>query len=109
MNRPHFLPLRRLGFSGSDANRIKDTSRETAHLSFWAAVSSALMHVDSQTLPPLSPSGDTVDVPEFTHSGYYLGSINFTRFDRTHEHRGHFTSHPFKDEIKHFAHHAAIN
>jgi len=62
------------------------------------------MHVDSQTLPPCHQSGDTVDA-EFHFTPANLVN-KFHRFDRTWNHRGHFTSH-VKDD-KHFAHHAAL-
>ncbi len=99
--RPHIPTLRRLGFSGSDANVLEQAAKQAPKL--LAAVSSASC-MWTANAATVSPSGDTVD-----------GRVHFTpanlvnKFHRSIEHEttGAILQATFKDD-KHFAHHAAL-
>tara|TARA_R110001632_G_scaffold60284_3_gene146368 strand:- start:38485 stop:39831 length:1347 start_codon:yes stop_codon:yes gene_type:complete len=99
--RPHISTLRRLGFSGSDANVLEQAAKQAPKL--LAAVSSASC-MWTANAATVSPSGDTVD-----------GRVHFTpanlvnKFHRSIEHEttGAILQATFKDD-KHFAHHAAL-
>lgn len=99
--RPHIPTLRRLGFSGSDANVLEQAAKQAPKL--LAAVSSASC-MWTANAATVSPSGDTVD-----------GRVHFTpanlvnKFHRSIEHEttGAILQATFKDD-QHFAHHAAL-
>ncbi|WP_133013291.1 N-succinylarginine dihydrolase [Marinomonas flavescens] len=99
--RPHIPTLRRLGFSGSDAEILAQAAKEAPKL--LAAVSSASC-MWTANAATVSPSGDTND-----------GRVHFTpanlvnKFHRSIEHEttGAILSATFNDE-KHFAHHKAL-
>ncbi|MEL0613819.1 N-succinylarginine dihydrolase [Marinomonas arenicola] len=99
--RPHIPSLRRLGFSGSDADILAQAAKQAPKI--LAAVSSASC-MWTANAATVSPSGDTQD-----------GRVHFTpanlvnKFHRSIEHEttGAILKATFKDE-KHFAHHSAL-
>jgi len=99
--RPHIPSLRRLGFSGSDADILAQAAKHAPKI--LAAVSSASC-MWTANAATVSPSGDTQD-----------GRVHFTpanlvnKFHRSIEHEttGAILKATFKDE-KHFAHHSAL-
>ncbi|MGO3346383.1 MAG: N-succinylarginine dihydrolase [Marinomonas sp.] len=99
--RPHIPSLRRLGFSGSDAEVLTQAAKQAPKI--LAAVSSASC-MWTANAATVSPSGDTQD-----------GRMHFTpanlvnKFHRSIEHKttGAILKATFKDE-KHFAHHPAL-
>jgi succinylarginine dihydrolase len=99
--RPHIPSLRRLGFTGSDADILAQAAKQAPKI--LAAVSSASC-MWTANAATVSPSGDTLD-----------GRVHFTpanlvnKFHRSIEHEttGAILKATFKDE-KHFAHHSAL-
>lgn len=99
--RPHIPSLRKLGFSGTDAQVLQQVAKQAPKL--LAAVSSASC-MWTANAATVSPSGDTQD-----------GRVHFSpanlvnKFHRSIEHEttGAILQATFRDE-KHFAHHSAL-
>ncbi|ETX12609.1 succinylarginine dihydrolase [Marinomonas ushuaiensis DSM 15871] len=99
--RPHIPTLRKLGFTGSDANVLQQVAKQAPKL--LAAVSSASC-MWTANAATVSPSGDTTD-----------GRVHFTpanlvnKFHRSIEHEttGAILQATFNNEA-HFAHHPAL-
>jgi succinylarginine dihydrolase len=99
--RPHIPTLRRLGFSGSDANIIEQAAKHAPKL--LAAVSSASC-MWTANAATVSPSGDTND-----QRVHFTPANLVNKFHRSIEHEttGAILQATFRDE-KHFAHHRAL-
>ncbi|PJE53780.1 N-succinylarginine dihydrolase [Marinomonas sp. BSi20584] len=99
--RPHIPTLRRLGFSGSDANILEQAAKQAPKL--LAAVSSASC-MWTANAATVSPSGDTSD-----KRVHFTPANLVNKFHRSIEHEttGAILQATFKDE-KHFAHHPAL-
>ena len=99
--RPHIPSLRRLGFTGSDADILAQAAKQAPKI--LAAVSSASC-MWTANAATVSPSGDTQD------SRVHFTPANLVnKFHRSIEHEttGAILKATFKDE-KHFAHHSAL-
>ncbi|NLQ18742.1 N-succinylarginine dihydrolase [Marinomonas sp. M1K-6] len=99
--RPHIPTLRRLGFSGSDANILQQAAKHAPKL--LAAVSSASC-MWTANAATVSPSGDTSD-----NRVHFTPANLVNKFHRSIEHQttGAILQATFKDD-KHFAHHPAL-
>lgn len=99
--RPHIPTLRRLGFSGSDANILEQAAKQAPKL--LAAVSSASC-MWTANAATVSPSGDTSD-----NRVHFTPANLVNKFHRSIEHEttGAILQATFKDD-KHFAHHPAL-
>jgi succinylarginine dihydrolase len=99
--RPHIPTLRRLGFSGSDANIIEQAAKQAPKL--LAAVSSASC-MWTANAATVSPSGDTSD-----NRVHFTPANLVNKFHRSIEHEttGAILKATFRDE-KHFVHHPAL-
>ena len=99
--RPHIPTLRRLGFSGNDANIIEQAAKQAPKL--LAAVSSASC-MWTANAATVSPSGDTND-----QRVHFTPANLVNKFHRSIEHEttGAILQATFRDE-KHFAHHPAL-
>jgi len=99
--RPHLPTLRRLGFTGADAEILAQVAREAPALLAAVSSASAMWTANAATV---SPSADTAD-----------GRVHFTpanlsaKFHRSIEHEvtGRVLQAIFRDE-RHFAHHPAL-
>lgn len=99
--RPHVPTLRRLGFSGSDANILEQAAKHAPKL--LAAVSSASC-MWTANAATVSPSGDTSD-----QRVHFTPANLVNKFHRSIEHEttGAILQATFRDD-KHFAHHPAL-
>jgi succinylarginine dihydrolase len=99
--RPHIPTLRRLGFSGTDANILEQAAKQAPKL--LAAVSSASC-MWTANAATVSPSGDTSD-----NRVHFTPANLVNKFHRSIEHEttGAILQATFKDN-KHFAHHPAL-
>lgn len=99
--RPHIPTLRRLGFSGTDANILEQAAKQAPKL--LAAVSSASC-MWTANAATVSPSGDTSD-----QRVHFTPANLVNKFHRSIEHEttGAILQATFKDD-KHFAHHPAL-
>lgn len=99
--RPHIPTLRRLGFSGTDADILEQAAKQAPKL--LAAVSSASC-MWTANAATVSPSGDTSD-----NRVHFTPANLVNKFHRSIEHEttGAILQATFKDD-KHFAHHPAL-